>query len=105
MGSIQNLLLARAGRKVRKAMREVYPNLREDAPTFLSAPALDMVPTDALEGVTFGSPQARILAEAEGMTWMDFAHSEVGASGATGYKVEDVRTILAARGRREAPDD
>ena len=83
MSSYTERLLEMAGQETKRKRRERQ-----------IAPAPDPVPT--LDDVTFGSPEARALAEERGLTFRDFARSDVIPSGESGYLVDDVRAVLDA---------
>ena len=79
MSSYYDELLAKAGKRTRA--RKFRPH--EPNPD----------PVRTLADVAFASDAARELAEAEGLTFEDFARSEHGASGKSGYVTDDVRKI------------
>jgi hypothetical protein len=94
---VQERLLALAGRRVRAAMRRAYPALAAGGAERVRVARPDAVPSDPLDGVTFASPRARAVAEELGLSWGDFTHSAIGASGDGGYRTSDVRAVAAGR--------
>lgn len=79
-------------------MRSLYPNLRDtDTEAPPPAPSAPSVPESDLGDVTFANPYARALAEAAGLTWFDFAHSEIKPSSIDGYWAVDVEAIINQR--------
>ena len=92
---VQELLLARAGKRVRAEMRAAYPSLREPLEGGVCVTRSDPpVPEHPLDGVSFASPGAWKIAEEAGLAWADFASSPVGATGQNGYRMADVRSII-----------
>jgi hypothetical protein len=98
---VQERLLALAGRRVRAAMRRAYPALAAGAADTFHVARPDAVPPDPLHGVMFASPRARAVAEELGLSWGDFTHSAIGASGGGGYRTSDVRAVAAERDGRD----
>jgi hypothetical protein len=84
--------LAAAGKKTRAWNADVQAfqqRAREEAQAAAASAA-----NDPLYGVAFASPRAEDLARAEGLSRTEFADSLLTPSGATGYTVGDVRTLL-----------
>lgn len=104
--SYSDTLLAQSGKRFRARMREMYPQLTDESANKAvdsvgvspsPPPSPPKVPEHPLESVVFASEAARRLADAEGLTWMDFAQSNVPASGRSGYRVRDVAQVVAKR--------
>lgn len=93
---MQEELLGRAGKKARERYRALYGPDPQPAQAVSGGRRIRVkqLPDDPLEDVTFASPQARQLAEEEGLTWADFAFTRVGSTGETGWRVDDVRRVL-----------
>lgn len=85
--SLQDQLLAKAGKKTRAAMAAAR---RPD-------PVAGVV-REPLDTVLFASSLARKLAEDAGFNWRTFASSSIQASSDNGYTASDVRAIIMENG-------
>lgn len=80
-GEYRRRKLANAGKRT-KQDRMPLPLVRE------------ISEADPLGRVSFGTIEAKQMAQFKGMTWRNFARSSVRPSGDTGYLEEDVEKIL-----------